>query len=61
MMKKKLLTALILTAVLSQSGCAAAALGYTAYKLSGAIEDRTRTQAQVEREKIQLAREKAGL
>lgn len=47
--------------LVSHCGCMAAAVGYLGYKLADAKENETRIQAQVEREKLQLEREKAGL
>jgi hypothetical protein len=58
---KKIITAIILTITLAQSGCVAAAVGYAGYKVGESRIESARIQAAVEREKIQLERDKAGL
>ena len=58
---KKILAAAVTAAILTAPGCLPFAVGYVGYKVSESRENVAKIQADVEREKIQLEREKAGL
>lgn len=58
---KRLLAVVVTAAILVNTGCMAAAVGYVGYKVSESRENVAKIQADVEREKLQLEREKAGL